>query len=402
VRDAIAKPSCRSSSRNWNSGHSILNGGKGLFSGGAQLSQFEQIGSTQPTSTRPTELRYRLADWINDRIRALPFAHRTLKNLFSRPDSINRSVSEQQRLVANTVQPSIPSTADAQVSSPPSHVKASPISLDAIPYPPLEMRELIGTTDTNAFDNPQGKLAFGYLDFGRDPAIYERVFDFGCGCGRIARQLLLQRPQPKRYVGVDLHAGMIRWCKANLEPAASDFTFIHHDVFNVSFNRNAANRWTTSFPVGAAEFSLVLAHSVFTHLTEEQAAYYFRECSRILDAGGLLYSSWFLFDKQDYPMMYDHNNALYVSYEDPAGAVLFDKNWVRSMAHEVGLRICGLIPPSVRGHQWVVIMTHRQDLPEPEFPTDDAPRGWVRASFVKDRDPEKIGLEPESRETGEP
>lgn len=92
-------------------------------------------------------------------------------------------------------------------------------------------------------------------------------------------------------------------------------------------------------------------------------------------------------------MMYEYNNALYVSYDDPSSAVIFDKDWLRRTAHEAGLRICGLIPPGVKGHQWVVTMTHRQDLPEPEFPEDNAPRRWMRASLVQGRDPEKIGLD---------
>ncbi len=271
--------------------------------------------------------------------------------------------------------------------------KARPVSPDALPYPEVEMRSLIGTTDLAAFDNPAGKLVFGYMDFGRDPAVYERVFDFGCGCGRIARQLLLQRPRPKRYVGIDLHAGMVRWCQENLQTADPGFTFLHHDVFSAGFNRKASNRWTTEFPVGSAEFSLVMAHSVFTHLTEEQAIFYLRECARILDARGFLYTSWFVFDKGDYPMLYEHNNALYVSYEDPGAAVVFDKEWMRNRAHEAGLRICGLIPPTVKGHQWTVIMTHREDMTEPEFPVDSAPQGLMRASCVLDRDPETIGLD---------
>jgi hypothetical protein len=79
-----------------------------------------------------------------------------------------------------------------------------PISLDALPFPPLEMRGLIGTADLAAFDNPSGSLVYDYIDSN----LYEKVFDFGCGCGRVARQLLQQRPAPKMYVGIDLHAGM--------------------------------------------------------------------------------------------------------------------------------------------------------------------------------------------------
>jgi hypothetical protein len=39
----------------------------------------------------------------------------------------------------------------------------------------------------------------------------------------------------------------------------------------------------------------------------------------------VLHASWFLFDKQDHPMMHEHHNALYLSYQHPGAAVLFDK-----------------------------------------------------------------------------
>ena len=101
-----------------------------------------------------------------------------------------------------------------------------------LPMPALEMRELVGPTDEAAFDNPEGSLVYSYIE----PDQYESVFDFGCGCGRVARQLIQQSPRPQRYVGVDLHKGMIDWAERNLAPAASNFSFLHHDVYNVRFN----------------------------------------------------------------------------------------------------------------------------------------------------------------------
>src|SRR2546425_460600 len=95
-----------------------------------------------------------------------------------------------------------------------------------LPLPPPDMRALVGLTDPAFYDNPTGGLVYPHLD----PSTYRKVFDFGCGCGRVARQLIQQRPQPDRYVGVDLHRGMIEWCKANLAPHAPGFEFHHHNV----------------------------------------------------------------------------------------------------------------------------------------------------------------------------
>jgi SAM-dependent methyltransferase len=108
--------------------------------------------------------------------------------------------------------------------------------------PPYEMRVLVGPANEAAFDHPSGELVFPYLD----ESAYECVFDFGCGCGRVARQLLQQRVRPRRYVGIDLHRGMIQWCNENLAPLAPEFEFRHHDVYNYSSDRSRPDVSVTS------------------------------------------------------------------------------------------------------------------------------------------------------------
>ena len=63
-----------------------------------------------------------------------------------------------------------------------------------IPLPPLELRRLVGPTDPADFDNATGRPI--YADFDVPLQAYDTVFDFGCGCGRLARQLLMQSPKP--------------------------------------------------------------------------------------------------------------------------------------------------------------------------------------------------------------
>ena len=353
------------------------------------------------THPRPTELRYRIADFINDRVKALPGFHAAARAAIASLLHSRTAQSRDQEATSGTVRTAARPHAAPQTSQRSALCVASGISdsatlsqqvsLDNLPLPPLEMRELVGTTDTAAFDNPTGGLVYHYLE----PEFYERVFDFGCGCGRVARQLLLQRPSPRMYVGVDLHQGMIRWCQRNLRPAAPHFSFLHHDVFNSRFNPNPASPIAANFPVASSQFTLVNALSVFTHLTQEQAVHYLRECARILDPTGVLHASWFFFDKQEFPMLHDQSNALYVSYVDPSAAVIFDRHWVQTTARECGLRIYRIMPPYVRGHQWAVIFTKRTDLPEPEFPPDTAPYGHAAPPVGSGRDLAKIGLEGE-------
>lgn len=307
------------------------------------------------------ELRYRIADAVNDRLKAIPFLHASAKaaaHWLEHRRDVSRATSSRK-----VSPPSVPATA---VSGP------AAVSTE-LPIPPLEMRRLVGPTELALYDNPNGELVYPYLP----PETYRAFFDFGCGCGRVARQLMLQRPRPERYVGIDLNAPLVQWCNDHLRAFAPEFTFYHHDVFNVTLNPGRDKPLTAAFPVQESQFTLVNAISVFTHLTEPQAAYYLRECARILHPEGVLHASWFLFDKADHPMMENSSNALYVSYTDPSAAAIFDRQWVRDTARSVGLRIFQVIPPMIRGHQWLVLMTRRTDVPEIELPEDTAPRGIV-------------------------
>jgi methylase of polypeptide subunit release factors len=90
------------------------------------------------------------------------------------------------------------------------------------------MRQLVGPTDPAMFDNSGGKPVFEDIPDG----CYNNVFDFGSGCGRLARQMMQQSPTPAQYHGIDLHQGMVRWCQENLSKANGNFTFSHHNVFN--------------------------------------------------------------------------------------------------------------------------------------------------------------------------
>jgi SAM-dependent methyltransferase len=252
------------------------------------------------------------------------------------------------------------------------------------------MRTLVGPTDAAAFDNPSGELVYPFLE----PEQYRRVFDFGCGCGRVARQLILQSPRPERYVGIDLHRGMIEWARRNLSPAAENFEFHHHDVYNRSFNPGDGLPESAPFPAEDGSFTLVNALSVFTHLTERQTVFYMNEARRILAPNGVLHATFFLIDKKQFPMMMEHTNALYLSYEDPSSAVLYDRDWVRRTGAQAGLTIVRALAPAVRNYQWhLLMMPTRPGLEQGTFPVDDAPVGEVRTPEVPCSTPHLIGLE---------
>jgi len=243
-----------------------------------------------------------------------------------------------------------------------------------IPVPPVELRRLVGPTEEKFFDNPTGDPVFP--EFPREA--YSFVLDFGCGCGRIARQLLQQRERPKKYVGLDLHRGMIQWCQRNLQPLSPGFEFHHQNVRNPGLNPKGSDK-PLPFPVPDGAVTLLLAWSVFTHVDEASAGFYLREIARVLAPEGAALTTWFLFDKTDFPMMQEFQNALFINPVDPTNAVIFDKSWLVDTAARVGLVPARIVPPDIRGFQWRLVLRHRSTKVDPVgFPEDLAPKGIER------------------------
>jgi SAM-dependent methyltransferase len=253
------------------------------------------------------------------------------------------------------------------------------------------MRWLVGPTADADFDNPTGELVFPTLE----PDAYASVLDWGCGCGRVARRLIQQSPRPQRYLGLDLHRGMIRWCQDNLAPHAPGFEFHHHDVFEADFNPEATAAWLP-FPADADSFTLAIAWSVFTHVNEAQAVGYLHEMARVLRPGGVLASSWFLFDKRDFPMMQPSQNALFINDTNPTNAVIFDREWFLRTTRDAGLVPVRADPPGMRGYQWMIYLQPLTDgIVEVALPEDTAPYGvWEAPPPAADR--HLIGLEREN------
>jgi SAM-dependent methyltransferase len=242
---------------------------------------------------------------------------------------------------------------------------------DPLPLPPLEMRRLVGPTADTDYDNPAGDLVFPQLE----ARTYESVLDWGCGCGRIARRLIQQSPRPHRYLGLDLHLGMIRWCQQNLAPRAPGFEFRHHDVFDLGFNPASSTRWLP-FPADDDSFTLAIAWSVFTHVNEEHAVRYLHEMARVLRPDGVLMSTWFLFDKREFPMMQPHQNALFINDVHPENAVIFDRNWFVEAARHAGFVVTWVGTPTMRGYHWYVALRPPvEGVVAVTLPEDAAPYG---------------------------
>jgi SAM-dependent methyltransferase len=104
---------------------------------------------------------------------------------------------------------------------------------------------------------------------------FSSILDFGCGCGRLIRQLRPLADQWATIQGTDTDQAAIAWCKDNIADA--------------SFSMNGANP-----PLRFADKSIDLAfgRSVFTHLDAEDQLHWLAELQRIVKPGGYLLATF--------------------------------------------------------------------------------------------------------------
>lgn len=233
-----------------------------------------------------------------------------------------------------------------------------------LPFPPLKYRKLVGPTDPADFDNPSGDRIWGDLVVGplTPGEAYRSVFDFGCGCGRNARQLLLQREPPERYVGVDVNPDMIRWCQRNLRKAGTDVRFDHHDVWNVTYAPDNSRNETLPIRHYGTDFTLFNAHSLFTHLYERQTEFYLEQAAGMITERGLLRTTWFLFDRAWFPVLAPHQHSLFVNDYDPTQAVYYDWTYVRRLFERLGLKIVQVQWTAMPGYQSEIFLARGREF----------------------------------------
>jgi len=152
---------------------------------------------------------------------------------------------------------------------------------DQIPIPPVDLSARLKRAPRASRDRAR------YLERGRESlrAIEralpddwswtgKKVLDFGCGAGRTIRHLGPMAPECELW-GSDISAACVEWNRRHLSPPAS---FV-------------LNGEAPPLPLPEAEFDLVYALSVFTHISEHWAAWLL-ELDRVLAPGGRLVATF--------------------------------------------------------------------------------------------------------------
>ena len=150
---------------------------------------------------------------------------------------------------------------------------------DSLPLPGEALRERVaGTSDLDWFhrsgEQSLEDLRRALQSIDRSIEDYERILDFGCGCGRLLRWLR-HLARDRSICGCDIDAESIEWVRKHLPE------------FNVVVNRELP---ALDYPSGS--FDLIICNSVLTHLDEDYQNAWLQELQRVSAPGATLLVSF--------------------------------------------------------------------------------------------------------------
>ena len=142
------------------------------------------------------------------------------------------------------------------------------------------------------------------------------ILDVGCGTGLLGIASEPFLGQDGKYFGIDVMKNDIDFCRSHFPSV--NFEFIHFDVTNPAYapaQKDAKSEW----PVESESIDLVTALSVWTHLNEEDALFYFKEISRVLKSDGKAIVTFFLLDelyKKSLSMRSHQEGRYHMTFQD--------------------------------------------------------------------------------------
>jgi SAM-dependent methyltransferase len=139
----------------------------------------------------------------------------------------------------------------------------------APPFPPDRLAEAQRSFDMEGLEHLR-YFERALASQGRSLNDFDRLLDFGCGCGRFIRHFG-QLSGDVEIHGTDIDAEMIGWLKEN-----------------VPYSRFEVAPHEPPLPYPDHHFDLIINHSVFSHLDERLQDLWLAELRRITQPGGLL------------------------------------------------------------------------------------------------------------------
>jgi SAM-dependent methyltransferase len=209
--------------------------------------------------------------------------------------------------------------------------------------PPLWLRRHTGRVAL--FESAAAQIAT-LIGAGNHVRLDDLVLDLGCGPGAMAPYFAGYLGANGRYVGVDVHASSIEWCRKRF---ASDSRLAFHlaDLRTPYSERLRGNPSHYELPLLDQSAGFVLAKSLFTHLPPEEAQQYLREVQRVLIPGRHAFLTAFLYETGGVPAFPYGDKSRGIRWlrrgRIQAG-LAYEKETFLKMVADAGLRVCDFLP----------------------------------------------------------
>ena len=216
--------------------------------------------------------------------------------------------------------------------------------------PPDELiREHSGGIDRERFISMGDEIVRHSLIGGARLLPSHHFLDVGCGCGKLARPLINYLNSKGRYDGIDITRDVINWCLEKYQKY-SNFRFHFADLHNERYNPAgvlAASKYR--FPFENDDFDVVFVGSVFTHMIPEDVNNYVGEIARVMKAGGVCLSTYFILDSVSRENIKEGLTSPKFTYEFqsqdcrvevpdiPETAIAYDEAFLRALYSKHGL-----------------------------------------------------------------
>jgi SAM-dependent methyltransferase len=170
---------------------------------------------------------------------------------------------------------------------------------------------------------------------------HELIVDIGSGQGRLATGLL-RSMKNARYLGIDVSADSVAWCRRNITARHPSYQFQHIDVVNARYNPSGVPLSVDfRLPVADGAADIVYMWGLVTNMEPEHLAAYAAETSRMLRQGGRLFLTANIED--DVPTVsINPDNYTAFACTGPLHLVRYERRYFIDVFERAGLRLTEL------------------------------------------------------------
>jgi SAM-dependent methyltransferase len=177
-----------------------------------------------------------------------------------------------------------------------------------------------------------------------------QILDIGCGTGIMAIACEPFLGDEGRYTGIDVRKEIVEFCKAHYPD--NQFCFMHLNVSNANYapgQQAARKRWA----VEDESMDMLTALSVWSHLNEEDAVFYFREIDRVLKPRARAIVTCYLLDDLYYGSLQKRTNGRGKFHNSEQSMYIFDQassssqewfhpSWAKQPEETIGVTVAGI------------------------------------------------------------